>query len=395
MNDAADKLQRYRQLIEISRDLASTLDLDILLGRIAQAAVDFSDSEAGSILLYDGAKKEIRFMLATNIQSSGLMLGIVVPMDSLAGWVAENREPVIVADVHKDKRWFGNVEKQLDFPTRSIIAIPMIANDKVIGVLEALNKRVGTFTEQDQEMLMVLGAQAAVAIENTRLFKQSDLIAELVHELRTPLSSISTVAYLLQRPDVAAQQRISLAQTIHQEAQRLNELATNFLDLARLESGRATVQISAFDVTGLLKECCDITRPRAEESSLQINVMTASQLPRLEADRDKIKQVILNLLSNAIKYNRPGGEINVGATTDGDSMLISVMDTGLGMSKEDVSHLFERFFRAQSSESLASGTGLGLSICKRIIDSHRGEIGVESEAGVGTKFTVSIPLKPL
>ena len=387
-------LERYKQLIEISRDLASTLELETLLKRIVSVASEISDSEAASILLYDEQKKQLRFHAASNEDSLAKIFGIIVPTDSLAGWVALNRTPVMVADVHKDNRWFTHVEDKLNFFTRSIIAVPMIAKDKVIGVLEALNKCEGTYSDSELEVLSVLGAQAAVAIENARLFQQSDLISELVHEIRTPLTSISTVADLLQRPAISRDQHSHMVKTIQNETLRLNELATSFLDLARLESGRSSLNLSVFSVREILDECALVIKPRAIESDVRLTVEVGEEEPFvLEADRDKVKQVILNLLSNAVKYNRSQGRVLLSAEQADSNIRISVKDTGVGLSEEDLSHLFEKFYRASGSERNIRGTGLGLSICKRIIDVHGGKIEVQSKLERGSSFTVVLPLQ--
>ncbi len=132
--------------------------------------------------------RELYFQAATN--PDPMMRGMVIPMDSIAGWIVIHREPVRISDVRKDSRYFKNVAQTLSFQTKSLMGVPLITKEKVVGVLEVLNKSNGDFTETDEDMLTVLGAQAAVAIENTRLFQQSDLIAEFVHELRTPLASL-------------------------------------------------------------------------------------------------------------------------------------------------------------------------------------------------------------
>src|SRR5512147_2388029 len=189
------------------------------------------------------------------------------------------------------------------------MGVPLVTKNKVVGVLEALNKQKGKFTEGDESVLAVLGAQAAVAIENARLFQQSDLISEFVHELRTPLASLSTATYLLLRPEMSHEQRDQIINNIHAETMRLNALASSFLDLARLESGRVQFRKTTFSVADLIYECKDVMSPKAVEDNIQIRVESPEQLPLLEGDRDKIKQVLLNLLSNAIKYNRPNGTV--------------------------------------------------------------------------------------
>lgn len=394
MNDhSATQLASYKRLIEISRDLASTLDLDTLLRRIILAAKEISISEAASILLYDEKKQELFFAAATNASSEMILRGISVPMESVAGWVALNRQYAIVDDVHKDERYFDHVEKATQLSTRSLVAIPMITKEHVIGVLEVLNKTEGSFSMEDIEILIVLGAQAAIAIENTRLFQQSDLISELVHELRTPLTSIGTIAYLLERPNTTEEQRVDLAHTIHQETQRLNEMASRFLDLSRLESGRANFEMSTFPVADLIDEACQIIQAKATDEHIQIHLEVLPTVSVIEADRDKIKQVLINLLSNAVKYNKPGGDIYLKTWDDGNSLYISVRDTGIGVPEDALPHLFEKFFRHSAAERTAHGTGLGLSICRKIVENHNGQISVASQVGEGTIFTIQLPLQ--
>ena len=387
-----DILERYQQLVEISRDMASTVDLDRLLRRIVHAAVDFTQAEAASILLWDDAKKELSFQAVTNVESEARLRGIVVPAESIGGWVALHRQPLFVPDAHLDQRFFGKVEQKTDFTTRSLIAVPLIANKSLIGVLEVLNKKYGTFTLNDQEALSALGAQAAMAIENNRLFEQSDLLTGLVHELRTPLASLSTIAYLLQKPEISQDQRVSLSKTIWDEIERLNKLATDFLSLSRMEAGKVVFEHKPLNVAGLLQECCSVMAPQAAEKGIKLVLEVEPGLLQLSGDIDRLKQLLINLLSNAIKYNRPNGRVTLHAAPQGNELAVSVTDTGCGLTREEVSHLFEKYFRAGSNEKTTSGTGLGLSICKKIVEGHRGRITVDSQIDQGTVFTIFLPL---
>jgi len=386
-----EKLDGYRRLIDIARDLASTLDLDILLSRIVHAAAEISGAEAASILLFDDTSRQLYFQVATNMDES-TRRGIVVPLDgSIAGWIVNNRQTVRITNVHNDPRFFSSVEQTTGFSTESILGIPLVTKNKIVGVLEALNKPKGKFTDTDESMLLVLGAQAAVAIENARLFQQSDLISEFVHELRTPLSSLSTATYLLLRPEMSHEQRDQIVNNIHIETMRLNSLASSFLDLARLESGRVQFRKTRFSVADLFYECKDVMSSKAMENNIQIRVESPEELPLLDADRDKIKQVLLNLLSNAIKYNRPNGTIMLRTEVVDKEIVMYIQDTGLGIPDESLPHLFEKFFRVREHESRVAGTGLGLSISKQIINGHGGRIEVRSKISVGTVFSVFLP----
>ena len=387
-------LDSYLRLIEISRDLASTLDLDTLLNDIVRASADITHAEAASILLYDDTARQLYFQVATNIDEP-TMRGLVVPLDkSIAGWIVTNRQSVRIDNAHEDERFYSDVEQSTGYETKSMLGIPLITKNKIVGVLEVVNKKRGKFTDPDESMLTVLGAQAAVAIENARLFQQSDLIAEFVHELRTPLASLSTATYLLLRPEMSREQSDQIVNNIHNETLRLNSLASSFLDLARLESGRVQFRKTRFSSADLVYEVRDVMISKAQETDIQIRVDLPTDMPLLEADRDKIKQVLINLVSNAIKYNRPNGSVILLGDFTEDEISITVQDTGLGIPEDAIPHLFQKFYRVQEHEGKASGTGLGLSICKKIVQGHAGRIEVKSKMGVGTSFNIFLPRSP-
>ncbi len=390
---SSELIKRFQRLIELSLDLASTLDLRVLLTRLVRDAADLCDTQEASILLYDQVKRELYFVAATNLDPL-VMQAVAVPVDSsIAGWIITNRQPLTLSDARADERLFKKVSALTNLETRSLLGVPLIHKDKVVGVLEAINKCSGEFTDEDKTILMALGAQAAVAIENARLFQQSDLIAELVHELRTPMASLNTAAYLLARPSLESEQRQRLVDTIRSETMRLSELTTTFLDLARLESGRAQFRPEACDLAKLLEDCLGVMQGKANERGITMIIEIDKEFPPLQIDHDKMKQVFLNLISNAIKYNSPDGKIVIKATQEGNEAWIGVSDTGPGIPAAAMSNLFQKFYRVPGSEKLASGTGLGLSICKRIVEIHNGKIEVESEVGVGTTFRVKVPFE--
>ncbi len=387
------RLRHYQRLVEISRDLVSTLNLDALLRRIVDVSVELSEAQAASILLYEESTAQLYFRNSTNLDDS-LISGISVPLEgSIAGWIVSHRQPVIVNDAHNDPRFFSKVEKTTNFLTSSMIGVPLLHKNRVLGVLEVLNKTQGSFTEEDLDVLMVLAAQAAIAIQNTRLFQQSDLVSELVHELRTPLSSLAAAAYLLEQPKIPAEQRTQLAGTIKKESSRLNELASTYLELARLESGRAVFEPVRFEIGPVIGECLQLVESKAAENEITLSQELAPGLPRLNADPGKIRQVLVNLLSNAVKYNRKGGSVLVKAYTIPEEFIIAVRDTGIGITSSARAHLFEKFYRSPEGEKAASGTGLGLSICMHIVKNHGGYIDVASRLGQGSNFKVHLPLR--
>lgn len=391
MIDDDNRLEDYRRLIDIARDLASTLELDVLLDRIVQAASDLTDAEAASILLYDEAAGTLYFQATTNLDQP-TMRGLVVPMEgSIAGWIVTNRKPACIVDVKQESRKLFSVEKQTHLATRSLLGVPLTTKEKVVGVLEVINKRAGEFDTNDTDLLQVLGAQAAVAIENTRLFQQSDLVAEFIHELRTPLASIGTATYLLLRPEMSSEQRLSMIQAIHDETMRLNTLTATFLDLARLESGRVQFSITTFDLPCLIEDCVQIMKTEADEQAICLETQIASDFPPVKADRDKIKQVLINLLSNAIKYTGKNGTVKIIADQKAGEWTLSVADTGKGIPANAIQRIFQKFYRVDTSDGYVDGTGLGLPICKQIVTGHGGTIDVKSKPGKGATFTIHIP----
>lgn len=384
-------MARYERLMEISRQLNSTLDVGTLLNKISRAATELTETEEASILLIDPTTGELRFEASTNM-SPGAMAAVPVPIEgSLAGWVATTGEPVLVEDTRNEKRFFSQVDKIIRFNTRNLLGVPMEAHGRIIGVVEALNKIDDRpWTEEDMDTLSTLAAQAAIAIENARLFQQSDFIAEMVHELRTPLAALKASTVLLLRPNLPDDRRSTIIQTMQSETERLSRMASDFLDLARLESGRTRIELEVFEGRQLVEESLEIVRHQAAEK--HISMRFDGEMLTLKADRSKTKQVLLNLLTNAIKYNRENGEIICHVTADDQLnwVRLAVQDTGPGISEEHQRRMFEKFFRVPGSEG-TQGTGLGLAIAKRIVEAHGGRMWLESEVGIGSTFFFTLP----
>lgn len=390
-------MARYERLMEISQQLNSTLDLGTLLHKIIRAATELTDTETASILLVELTSGELRFV-ASSQMSRGAMEAISVPKEgSIAGWVAQTGVPMLVEDAQTHPLFYKGVDDTLAFRTRNLLAVPMVAHNRVIGVVQAINKREGvSWTDDDMNTLSALAAQAAIAIENARLFQQSDFISEMVHELRTPLAALKASSSLLLRPDLPEQRRRDIVQTMQSETDRLAKLTTDFLDLARLESGRTRLEASKYRIVTLVNECLDIVRPQAGERGVGFTVGCDDTL-ELFSDRNKVKQVLLNLLTNAIKYNKEKGHIFVTVTippTDERDLFarIEVRDTGLGISEENKKHMFEKFYRSSDHSGFTQGTGLGLVIAKRIVEAHGGEMSFDSKLEVGTTFAFTLPV---
>jgi len=387
-------LARYERIIEISQQLNSTLDHLALLRKIISASIELLDTEAASILLLDPSTGELRFELSSNI-STHEMESLIVPLEgSIAGWVVTHGEPRVIQDASRERGVNQQIGETINFATRSLLAVPMRAHSKVIGTLEAVNKRGGDFDDEDIKILLTLASHAAVAIENSRLFQQSDFMAEMVHELRQPLAALKLTASALLRPDLPGEKREDMIQTMQGETDRLIHMTTDFLDLSRWESGRGKLEISRFDLQRVVKECVDIVLPQANDRG--ITIYNECGLVTASGDRGKVKQVVLNLMTNAVKYNQENGKIFIRTrmSPDHDTPFVelSVADTGRGISKDNQKNMFQKFYRAEDSAKGVQGTGLGLAISKHIVEAHNGKVWLESERDAGSTFFITLPL---
>ena len=391
------RLESYRRLLSLSQVLTSTLDLLELLDLIVNAARDLTRTEATSILLLDAKTGDLYFEAVTGSKSEEIKR-VVVPPNSLAGWVVREGRVEIINDVSKDDRFYAQSDVRTGFQTRALIGVPMKVKERVIGVLEAINPADGRpFSDEDVELLTTLSAQAAIAIENARLFHQSDLVSEMVHELRTPLTSIVAYSELLLRQEVPPDMAREFVETIFQEAQHLASMTNAFLELSRLQSGRTRFQMVPFAIAELIDDVINLLRPQAEERGLTLHTNLPDPLPRVIGDRERLRQVLVNLASNAVKYNKPNGEVwlELEPLPDTGLLRVNVRDTGRGIPEKDLPHIFEKFYRVADSEGYAQGTGLGLNIVKQLVEAHGSQMQVVSQVDVGTAFSFTLKAAPV
>lgn len=385
------RILRFTRVIELSQVLNSTLDLPSLLEQVVTAAREVTETEGSSILLTDLKTGDLFFEAATGSKSEELKR-VIVPPESLAGWVAREGKMEVINDVSADARFSSLADESSGFITRSLIAVPLQLKGRTLGVLEVVNRIDNTpFNHEDVDVLMALASQAAVAIENARLFQQSDLIAEMVHELRTPLTSIVAYSELL-LGKIKPEKSEMFAGIILQEATRLTSMINDFLDLARLQSGRARLKHERVDMPALVQECFMVVAAQADKNNIRVESQIPDNLPPVSGDRLLLKRVMINLLGNAIKYNSANGFVRASATVEDGSLSIAVQDGGRGIPPEDLEHIFEKFYRVADSEGFTTGTGLGLAIAREIAEVHNGHIDVKSEVGVGSTFTLSLPV---
>ena len=220
-----------------------------------------------------------------------------------------------------------------------------------------------------------------------------DLVGNISHEFRTPLAGIKTMVETLQ--DGAIDERETakdFLSRIEAEVDRMTQLVGELTELSRIETGKATLKLEPVNLNSLVEEVITQLKPQAERQHLTLEMVLADDSPATQADKERIRQVMVNLIHNAIKFNRPGGSIRTATRYSEGSVVVDVTDTGIGIAKDDLPHIFERFFKSDKSRA-RQGTGMGLAIAKHIVEAHGGKIWVQSEEEKGSTFSFSIPSK--
>jgi signal transduction histidine kinase len=399
--------QRKDRLLEISRVLSSTLELQPLLGAIVQVATEMTKSESASILLYDKRTDELRFEATPGKQQQDLESLAVPLQNSVAGWIYNNAMPLVIQDAAHDNRVYRKVDQTLGFQTQSILGVPLMVQDKPIGVIEAVNKKdEGRFSEGDLEVLETLASQAAIAIENARLMTQlktaneelkqldsmkTDFIAIASHELRTPLGLILGHATFIK--DLVPEDYHEQMDVIIRSAMRLKEIIEDMSAIAHSDQGAAKVRRNQFSVAQLIDEIRERFREEADKKGIDLTQDIPADVDMaVHGDRDKIDLAVSNLVRNAITFTDKGGQVGLKAEVSGGYVQIFVVDTGIGIPQSEIDRVFERFYQVESHLTRKhGGMGLGLSIAKAMVEMHNGQIWCESKEGVGSLFCITLP----
>ena len=235
---------------------------------------------------------------------------------------------------------------------------------------------------------------------------KSDFVSNVSHELKTPLTTIKVLARLLHRGSISDEERLDYSKTIATECDRQIDFVGNLLDLSRIESGEYKLQKSRLEVSELISSCVEVERYRAESLGLSLSSLVPAKLPPVQGDFEAVRRVFRGLIDNAIKYTPEGGHVVVSARVVDHMLAIAVEDDGLGISAEDMPHIFDKFYRARSSDpaakseaglsidpgTTASGAGWGLYLARHIVNQLEGKITVEKKQSGGTIFTVFLPL---
>jgi signal transduction histidine kinase len=222
---------------------------------------------------------------------------------------------------------------------------------------------------------------------------KSEFLATMSHELRTPLNAIIGFSQVLKEQMYGPlnEKQADYVDDVLSSGQHLLNLINDILDLAKVEAGRMELQPSTFELPELLENAASMVRERATRQGIGLTVATDRSVGAMEGDERKVKQILFNLLSNAVKFTPGGGKVTLAASAADGQIAISVHDTGVGISVEDQTRIFEEFYQVGASRT-QEGTGLGLALTRRLVELHHGQMSVESEPGVGSTFTVTLPL---
>ncbi|GAA4300606.1 PAS domain S-box protein [Compostibacter hankyongensis] len=280
----------------------------------------------------------------------------------------------------------------------SYLAVPVISSsDTVIGGLFFGHRDPGVFTEEHEEMVASIASQTAVALDNSRLFeevkslnaKKDEFIALASHELKTPLTTIKGYLQILQQSENTPEHLRFIEKTLRQ-VEKLNSLVSDFFDIAKIEAGKLQLERETFDLRELLSEVTETfgqTHP-----THRIAFRDAGHALWVDADRQRMEQVIVNLLSNAVKYSPDADVVHVSCGSSASAAEVKIRDEGIGLSPEEQERIFNRFYRVKNSANI-SGLGLGLYLTRDILERHNGRISISSAPGKGSEFRFLLPLK--
>ena len=405
LRDLEGRQQQLLRLVELSMTLNSTLDLDELLQTITATATELLDCEASSILLYDEKNPRLYFAASTGTDP-GKLAEILVPMEgSIAGTIFRTNQPMILNNVEQDPRHYSNVSDQVKLKINTLLGVPMPIKDRTVGVLEALNKRDGIFTERDVAILSVTAAHAAIAINNARMLKTTQQALEKVketnsiksnflslasHELRTPLGIIIGYATFLQ--EEAKGELSDHAQQVLNAAEQMRSLLDQMNNLTLLQTDEMVMRPAKISIQDILNFACDEIKYFAARKNLALVFAFQDDPMYVDVDAEKTTLAIVNLLNNAIRFSPNDSQIVIGAIEQGKQVMAWVQDNGKGIPGDKLNKIFEEFYQLEPPNTRSyGGLGIGLTIAKGLIEVQGGKIWAESE-GVGKGATLKVLL---
>jgi len=408
----ANRRLRYRAMqlavsADVGRVATSILDLDTLLGRVVELIRDYYRFAYVAIFLLDdtgqwAVLREGSGELGNTLKVKGQWLSVGEP--SLVGQVAEKGEPRVLskADVQSGSGSHSS-------PAHSEAAFPLRIGGRTVGVLDIHSTHPDAFNDDDVRVLQGVADQIAVAIENARAYElereaarqlreaeemRRRFLANMSHELREPLTNIIGFSRVILKGidgPISDQQRGDL-EIVYANGQHLLGLINDLLDVAQIEAGLMELEFKEVDIGELVQSVMATTSALVRDKDIRLKQEIHPELPPIEADGTRLRQVLLRLLSNAAKFTERGS-ITVRAWPKGNQIQVTVADTGPGIPEEDRERVFERFEQGEIGLKRLEGIGVGLALCKEFVEMHGGRIWVESQEGAGSTFTFTLPIR--
>jgi signal transduction histidine kinase len=409
--ELSESLQQQTATADVLKVISrSAFDLRTVLQTLVESAARFCEADKGAIVrekdglfynaeAYGYSREFLDYIRSTPIKAE---------RGSASGRALVEGRVVHIADVKADPE-YTFVEASRLGDIRTALCVPMLREGIPIGVLALTRSEVRPFTDKQIELVTTFADQAAIAIENVRLFDEiqeksrqleeasqhkSQFLANMSHELRTPLNAILGYAELMADGAYGepSEKMLGILKRLEANGRHLLGLINDVLDLSKIEAGQLELELSDYCVQDIAQTVRSTLEPLAADKKLAFKLELAPNLPPGHGDGRRLTQVLINLVGNAIKFT-DAGEIAIKAEANNGSFHVSVRDTGPGISSADQARLFQEFQQADNAITRKKGgTGLGLAISKRIIEMHGGRIWVESQVGQGSTFAFTLPV---
>jgi len=405
--------QRVRDInvaSEISRELTTQLDLDSLLSTVTEVTAEAFDFYHVSIFLFEKNRGALTLRQGVGLPGKRLVeQGKSFWLDDpgIVPQAARKAEAVLANDVRQSRDY---VETPLLPRTRSELAMPIMYQGELLGILDLQAETINRFQTHDLNLMKTLASQIAIAIHNAQSFEdvqaaqqaaersdkiKSAFLASMSHELRTPLNAIINFTRYVAKGSLGSvnQQQVETLNEVVDSAKHLLNLINDVLDMSKIEADSLKLFVEDdVDVRPMLNSVLSTGQTLLADKPVKIQAEIADYLPPLRADRQRILQIMLNIMSNACKFTEEGF-IRLRAYQDDDHLVIRIQDSGPGIADEDQNAVFEAFKQTNTGLRQGGGTGLGMPISKSLVEAHGGRIWLESEVGIGTTFYVAIPIK--
>ncbi|MBI2251274.1 MAG: GAF domain-containing sensor histidine kinase [Armatimonadetes bacterium] len=414
------KIKELEKLAEISLYLNSGIDLSVLLEKILKVSRDNFDCEDASLMLLNEKTQELYFEVIESKESEALKKITLKPGEGIAGKVAATGEPLIIEDAEADPRFSKKGDEVTFKKTINMMCVPLKFKDKIIGTMQVINKKSGSFNFEDLPQFLAIANLAAIAIENARLYKQlaenfqrikeleaskSQFIGLLSHELLTPIVPIKGYTEMLidGLDNFNSEEIKKYLKVIVKETSRLNMLIHDLFIINNIEKVKEILNLEIILLIPFLEELKEDFQKRVSrhEIILETNLIEEILELKISADKEKLGHCFNHLLENAVKFSPQGGKIiiriknylsQINQVSPKKWIEIQVEDQGIGIPEEEREKIFKKFYQIDSSFTrVFEGMGIGLYICREIIEAHQGEIFCVSQDGIGSIFYIHLP----